>query len=146
MLGGGYCKKFSTTFCMDHYFVSVNNQLSHTPIRRMKSHTQCMVRELQVNKMQTGPVTTVQLLWTVRVSSITLTAVATNYIIYLEHRRKLANNTGGRGSKIDMGMRNFNLWRSQIRKGEDWLEPILTIHTPLSPTLNPIFCVCPSTQ
>jgi hypothetical protein len=37
-----------------------------------------------------------------------------------------------------MDMRNFNLFWSQIRKGEDWFEPILIRHTPLSLTPNPI--------
>jgi hypothetical protein len=42
------------------------------------------------------------------------------------------------GSKINMDMRNFNLFRSQIRKGKDWFEPILIRQTPLSLTPYPI--------
>jgi hypothetical protein len=30
-------------------------------------------------------------------------------------------------------------------EGEDWLQPVPTIHTPLFPTLTPVF-VCPSSS
>jgi len=39
-----------------------------------------------------------------------------------------------------MGIRNLNLQRS---KRENWFEPFLNIHIPLSPPLSPNFFICP---
>jgi hypothetical protein len=36
-----------------------------------------------------------------------------------------------------MGTRNFNFEGVKLERGEDWFEPVLNIHTPFSPTLNP---------
>jgi hypothetical protein len=49
----------------------------------------------------------------------------------------MANNTMGAGAaKLTMGIRNFNLQWSKVRKmGEDWFEPVLN---PLNAELNPI--------
>ena len=64
-------------------------------------------------------------------------------IIYDEdHRRNLAKSTG-RGGESTMGIRNFNLWRNEVTKrGEVCFEPVLNIHTTLSPT-HPIFLFAP---
>jgi hypothetical protein len=51
----------------------------------------------------------------------------------------MVNNTGGGGgTKSTMGI------RSQVRRsGEDWFEPVLNIHTPLSPLSPQIFLFAP---
>ena len=32
----------------------------------------------------------------------------------------------------------------KLERVEDWFEPILNTHAPLSPTLIPVFLICPS--
>jgi hypothetical protein len=54
-------------------------------------------------------------------------------------KRNLGNNIWGKwgGDKIIMGIMNFNLRKTQVRKkGEVWVELVLNIHKPLSHTLT----------
>ena len=50
----------------------------------------------------------------------------------------------GGGDKIIMGIMNFNLRKTQVRKkGEVWVELVLNIHKPLSHTLTLIIFYLP---
>jgi hypothetical protein len=42
---------------------------------------------------------------------------------------------GGASSTIDIG--NFTKWN--YKEGEGWFEPLLSVHSPLSPHYNPNF-------
>jgi len=45
--------------------------------------------------------------------------------------------------KLIMWVRSFDLRRSQVGKKEDWFEPVLNIHTTLTPTVIAIFLFAP---
>ena len=64
----------------------------------------------------------------------------------LHHRRNFAIIIGKRGwGQTDHAYQELELVKESCQKeGEDWFDPALNMHVPLSPTVTPIFFMCPS--
>jgi len=57
--------------------------------------------------------------------------------------KKSVGGGGGWGSTKSTRGISSQVKKSSYKKGEDWFEPFLSIHTPLSPTLPSVFLFAP---